>query len=81
MGVPICGCCRAAGSCYAARTEGRRDTVFLFRGTTGDTPVADAVELAEARFFALDDLPDTVSPATLRRIAEYRGAAAPDGRW
>lgn len=78
------GCALAdvtAIGCYAARIEGRRDTVFLFRGTTGDMPVADGVELAEARFFALDDLPDTVSPATQRRIAEYRGAAAPDGRW
>jgi 8-oxo-dGTP pyrophosphatase MutT (NUDIX family) len=66
---------------YEARAEGRRDTVFLFRGTTGDPPVADAVELAEARFFALDALPDAVSPATARRIAEHRGVAAPDGRW
>lgn len=66
---------------YEARAEGRRDTVFLFRGTTSDRPVADAVELAEARFFALDALPAGVSPATARRIAEYRGAAAPDGRW
>jgi 8-oxo-dGTP pyrophosphatase MutT (NUDIX family) len=66
---------------YEARAEGRRDTVFLFRGTTGDAPVADAVELAEARFFALDALPAGVSPATARRIAEHRGVAAPDGRW
>ncbi|AIT06907.1 hypothetical protein MC45_11575 [Sphingomonas taxi] len=66
---------------YEARTEGRRDTVFLFRGTTGDAPVPDAVELAEARFFALDALPAGVSPATARRIAEHRGVAAPDGRW
>jgi len=67
--------------CYEAQAEGRRDTVFLFRGTTRDMPVADAVELAEARFFALDALPDGVSPATMRRIAEHRGAATPDGRW
>jgi 8-oxo-dGTP pyrophosphatase MutT (NUDIX family) len=66
---------------YAARAEGRRDTVHLFRARTRDTPVADAVEIAEARFFAPDALPDTVSPATLRRIAEEQGTRERDGRW
>ena len=66
---------------FEARQEGRRDTVFLFRGTTCDAPAADGVELVEARLFALDRLPAAVSPATARRIAEYRGAASADGRW
>ena len=66
---------------FAAKAEGRRDTVHLFRAMTTDDPVADGVEIAEARFFALDALPDTVSPATRRRIDEVAGRRAFDGRW
>lgn len=65
----------------AARAEGRRDTVYLFGAKTADLPVVDGAELAEARFFALDALPDAVSPATLRRIAEWQGRRVTDGRW
>ena len=41
----------------------------------------DGVEIAEARFFPLDALPATTSPATLRRIAELRGEREADGSW
>lgn len=66
---------------FLAQGEGRRDVVHLFRGVTSDTPVPDGVELAEARFFALTALPANVSPATSRRIAEWLGDRAADGRW
>jgi 8-oxo-dGTP pyrophosphatase MutT (NUDIX family) len=66
---------------YAARAEGRRDTVHLFRATTADTPTVDGVELVEARFFGLDALPSTVSPATMRRVDEVGGILRVDGRW
>ena len=66
---------------FAARAEGRRDTVHLFRGRTSGTPRADGVELAEVRFFPVDALPDAASPATRRRIAEWRGQRPADGRW
>lgn len=66
---------------YRARGEGRRDTVHLFRGRTDDAPVADGVEVADAAFFALDVLPDTTSPATVRRIAELIGQRVPTGDW
>ncbi len=66
---------------YEAVAEGRRDTVFLFRGLTADVPVAEAVELAEAAFFALDALPAALSPATRRRVGEVCGAREVDGRW
>jgi hypothetical protein len=35
----------------------------------------------EARFFPLTALPENVSKATLRRIAEYKKERTPDGRW
>ena len=66
---------------YRNRAEGRRDTVHLFRATTADVPVADGVEVAEARFFALDALPETTSPATMRRIAELIGQRTVTGEW
>ncbi|MGP7796061.1 NUDIX domain-containing protein [Sphingomonas sp. CLY1604] len=77
--------CRLTGiapiATFMTRAEGRRDTVYLFQAQTCDRPVVDGVELAAACFFALDALPDTVSPATLRRIAEWQGGRVPDGRW
>jgi 8-oxo-dGTP pyrophosphatase MutT (NUDIX family) len=55
--------------------------VHLFRATTRSTAVPDGTEVAEARFFPLDALPEGVSPATRRRIEELAGTRAPNGRW
>ncbi|WP_293877817.1 MULTISPECIES: NUDIX domain-containing protein [unclassified Sphingomonas] len=71
----------APAGTFEARAEGRRDTVYLFRGTTAGPPQVDGVELAEARFFPADALPEAISPATRRRIEEWRGMRAADGRW
>ena len=65
---------------YGSAAEGKRDTIFLYRGDTADEPRADGLEVIEARFFALDALPPTTSPATLRRVHDLeRGSAG--GRW
>src|SRR5215210_784670 len=53
---------------YASSAEGKRDTIHLFRVVTSEQPQIDGREVIEARFFALDALPPTVSPATRRRI-------------
>lgn len=66
---------------FEARAEGRRDTVHLFAATTGDDPQPDRREVIEACFFALDHLPDALSPATRRRLDERAGRRAFDGRW
>ena len=66
---------------YQSEAEGRSDTIHLFTGHTADTPKADGVEVEEARFFPLDALPGNLSPATLRRIEEYRGERPVDSRW
>ena len=66
---------------YFSAAEGKRDTIHLFTAHSGATPEADGLEVEEARFFALDRLPDNVSAATMRRIAEYRGERAVDARW
>ncbi|NUT01661.1 MAG: NUDIX domain-containing protein [Sphingomonas sp.] len=66
---------------YESTAEGKKDTIHLFRAVTDGQPVADGAEVVEARFFTLDALPDRVSPATLRRIAELNGSRPYDGRW
>ena len=66
---------------YQSAAEGKRDTVHLFTARAEGDIRADGVEVEEARFFPLDDLPASVSPATRRRIDEYRGLRERDGAW
>ncbi|TFI56420.1 NUDIX domain-containing protein [Sphingomonas parva] len=68
-------------STHVSGAEGRKDTIYLFRGTIAGEPVPDRFEVAEAATFPLDRLPETVSPATLRRIDEHLGRRVPDGAW
>jgi ADP-ribose pyrophosphatase YjhB (NUDIX family) len=71
---------RSAGE-FASSAEGKRDTVHLFEARCIGEPKADAGEVAEAGFFAPDALPEDVSPATQRRIAERLGRRVADGQW
>lgn len=61
--------------------EGKRDTVYVFEARVSNRPKPDGIEVVEATFFHVDALPPTVSPATARRIAEWKGSAEPDGNW
>lgn len=69
---------------YHNRREHKDDhvVVFVARVPAGTAlALADAIEIAEVGWFALDDLPEGVSPATLRRIAEYRDGVVGAGTW
>ena len=68
-------------STHETQKEGKKDTVHLYRARAAGPVRIDGIEIDEARYFALDALPPTVSPATLRRIAEYRGEREADGSW
>lgn len=68
-------------STHVTAAEGKRDTVHLFRGRAAGPVAADGVEVAEARFFPLDALPLTLSPATARRIDEHRGRRPVGAAW
>jgi 8-oxo-dGTP pyrophosphatase MutT (NUDIX family) len=68
-------------SIHRNHAEGKRDTIYLFTGFTTDRPKAASFEIEEAAFHPLDALPETVSAATLRRIAEYRGEQPADPDW
>jgi len=57
--------------------------VFVVR-TPSSAPAidsADPLEIQETRWFALDALPPDLSPATARRIAEYRAGVTGTGIW
>lgn len=69
------------GGEFASSAEGKRDTVHLFAARCIGDPRADALEVAEARFFAPDALPAEVSPATQRRIDERLGRRLGNGQW
>lgn len=71
---------------YHSRVEGKDDHVVIFAARTqvaADAELigADAIEIESARWFPLDDLPDGTSPATARRIAEYRNDVTGLGAW
>lgn len=70
-------------SIHFNRQASRRDHVAIYLVKSfkvlGERP-ADR-EIAEARFFPLDALPPTVTPATRRRIAEILGDADPCDDW
>lgn len=66
---------------YVSAGERKRDTVHLFTARSDCEPAIDAIEIEEARFFPLEALPERVSPATRRRIAELTGERPLDGRW
>jgi ADP-ribose pyrophosphatase YjhB (NUDIX family) len=68
-------------ACYYSNSEGKRDIVSLFTAVSDEAPKADAWEIEEAGFFALDSLPENVSPSTLRRIGEYRENRLNGGVW
>ncbi|EKF60077.1 MutT/NUDIX family hydrolase [Agrobacterium albertimagni AOL15] len=60
----------------------RRDHVLLYRVNVRQTAARPADrEIAEAGFFDLDALPEGVTQATQRRIAELRGEIAPAHHW
>jgi ADP-ribose pyrophosphatase YjhB (NUDIX family) len=55
--------------------------VVLTARSSGPVISADALEIAEARWFALDALPADLSPATARRITDYREGRPGSGEW
>ncbi len=58
------------------------DYVLLFKARSSEAvSFKGTVEIAEARFFSPNDLPEGTSAATKRRIEEMLGTAPASGRW
>jgi ADP-ribose pyrophosphatase YjhB (NUDIX family) len=69
---------------YHSRGEGKDDHIVIFVVRTAASGIldrADRREIEQAGWFTLDDLPEATSPATRRRIAEYRRGATGTGAW
>jgi ADP-ribose pyrophosphatase YjhB (NUDIX family) len=71
---------------YHSRREGKDDHIVIFVAQAGPDTSAelcrtDLAEIAEAGWFAPDALPTPLSPATARRIAEYRQGVTGTGPW
>ena len=68
-------------STHFTTREGKRDTIHLFQATVAMPLQPDRREILEARFFRFDALPEKLSPATARRLAERSGELEVDGSW
>ncbi|NBN76862.1 NUDIX domain-containing protein [Microvirga tunisiensis] len=69
---------------YHNRETTRRDHVALFELPDWDPPTRSPVpnaEIAEARFFAPDQLPPDITSATARRLDELAGRMARSALW
>ncbi|MFD2054724.1 NUDIX domain-containing protein [Mesorhizobium calcicola] len=73
----------ALKSMHFNRHASRRDHVgfYLIEHFSQAAPKLPDHEIAEAGFFPLDRLPDGITPATLRRIAEVFGGEPPSPYW
>lgn len=68
---------------YCSKAEGKRDKVFIYiKETDSDFIPKLSLEIKDAKWFPLDNLPETATPATRFRIGEYlRGLKNVDGVW
>ena len=69
---------------YHSRQESKDDHIVIFVVRTAASGVlvrSDLREIEQAAWFPLDELPETTSPATRRRIAEYRQGATGTEAW
>lgn len=55
--------------------------VLVAKNVTQTSPKQADREIKDARFFALDALPDDTTEATKRRLAEYFDGVSPDPYW
>lgn len=60
---------------YIANKEGKLDTVHIFIIRLKSSYFKKQWELADAKWFALSELPEDISPAGLRRIREFQNGA------
>lgn len=69
---------------YHSRREYKDDHVVLYAVHTSDPAAlraSDGREIATAAWFSPDALPPDVSPATARRIEDYRTGTVGSGNW
>ena len=72
--------CKLAGI-YSNFTEFKNDTIVLFTAKTTDAECSPGWEISKCGFYPLSALPEDTSPATRRRIEEFKSGKIIDGRW
>lgn len=68
-------------SVYLNLREKRDDYVILYLIENFSKQQINSIEVAEEKWFKLDELPHDISPATLRRIEEFRGIRIINEQW
>ncbi len=66
---------------YSNFTEFKNDTIVLFAAQTAETQGLPGWEIAHCSFYPLTALPDDTSPATLRRIDDFKKGIIIADRW
>jgi ADP-ribose pyrophosphatase YjhB (NUDIX family) len=66
---------------YSNFNEWKSDHVVLYVVRRFDIEPRPNIEIIEHGFFAPDGLPADTTPATARRLMEWRGAAVPGADW
>jgi ADP-ribose pyrophosphatase YjhB (NUDIX family) len=71
---------------YHSRRDAKDDHIVIFAVRVSDSAAqelrpTDPMEIEEVRWFAMDGMPAGVSPATSRRLAEYRAGTVGLGVW
>jgi ADP-ribose pyrophosphatase YjhB (NUDIX family) len=71
---------------YHSRHEAKVDHIVIFAVRVADSAAenlrpVDAMEIEDVRWFAMDGMPETASPATKRRLAEYQAGIVGLGAW
>ncbi|MET0295671.1 MAG: NUDIX domain-containing protein, partial [Phenylobacterium sp.] len=74
-------CDLAPFATYHSVGEGKRDTIHLFVARGARLSPRDNAEITTIIACDPDDLPDDLTPATFRRLAEVRGEAPPSATW
>jgi len=62
-------------------TEGKRDTIAVFHVQKPDVVIRQGIELAAVDMFDVHALPQETSPATQRRLREFREGRSLSGSW
>ncbi len=68
-------------SVYYSQNEKRDDYVIFYIGTGCTQEKVTSPEIAETKWFPLNELPKDISPATQRRIKEYFDEVAISDTW
>ncbi len=68
---------------YTSEHKEKKDTIFIFvKKQKKETTPKHSLEIKQAKWFSLSDLPEKISPATKARVFEYlQGGKNLQGKW